>query len=885
MTFNNGETRQVEASRQFERISFRLVTLSHPVRLVFGLLAATFALPVVSAETAGWSCRLELEGRKLDQALRILQQEGLPIFFSSELVTSDLEVERAPCGATPREIMDALLRPHRLLARASVRDRLVVARRPPELGRLEGLAITSAGRPVANVAISFLGQADSDSAAAATLQSKTDRQGRFHLDLPPGEYQIEARRPGYAIMTWGPFAVATGRVTQQRLELVASPGVVEEIQVTSKVGSASENPGTLRLDASALALLPHQNDDWLKAAGQMTGVASAEASARPNVRGGRDDEVLISLDGLELLAPYHLQDFDSALSIVTPSALDSLELIAGGYPASYGDRMGSVIEMATVDSAAADRLDFSLGTHFGEVGAAGSFAGERGHWLARVRAGSQRLALTIRGRNVDPRFWDLMAKADFQLTSAQSVEGHLLLTGDSFTQNRDLSNVDREAISTAWENHYVWVDHAAVVGRETLIESIISSGRVDRDREGALNIPGQSFEVVDQRELRVLGLKQSYLREHGIFGWEAGYQVRALSSSFDYANSRDLAGPLVALRALPAQGDTRFAGSFDFDQVGAYVIQRWRPADARLELDLGLRYDEIGLTHDQRLSPRAELSWRVNSVARLRAAWGHFYQSQRPYELQVEDGEQVLFGSEGSEHRLIGLDCDLPRGFGLRLEAYQRRLSDPRARSENLFDTEMVFPEFGQDRVSLAPDAGRAQGIEMTLRGAGRPRFSWQVSAAYSEAYDEIDGSKVRRAFDQPIAVAAEGAYRWRREASVEDEGWSLGYFFSWHRGWPTTPVNGFLSASGEIEPRLGPLRSDRLPDYHRLDLRLARGWRLKYGRLSAYLDLQNLYDRKNVRGYADFHFSIDEAGGIDLRSRPTTWGGFLPSLGVRWRF
>ena len=48
-------------------------------------------------------------------------------------------------------------------------------------------------------------------------------------------------------------------------------------------------------------------------------------------------------------------------------------------------------------------------------------------------------------------------------------------------------------------------------------------------------------------------------------------------------------------------------------------------------------------------SPRLNLAWRVDPRSVVRASWGRFYQSQRPYELQVEDAEQRLFPAERSE--------------------------------------------------------------------------------------------------------------------------------------------------------------------------------------------------------------------------------------------
>jgi hypothetical protein len=78
-------------------------------------------------------------------------------------------------------------------------------------------------------------------------------------------------------------------------------------------------------------------------------------------------------------------------------------------------------------------------------------------------------------------------------------------------------------------------------------------------------------------------------------------------------------------------------------------------------------------------------------------------------------------------------------------------------------------------------------------------------------------------------------------------------------------------------------VRGERLPSYHRLDLRFGRSWALFGGRLGAYVDLQNVYDRANLRGFENFELGFDAAGRPVVRSDAVSWGGFLPSFGIRW--
>ena len=111
--------------------------------------------------------------------------------------------------------------------------------------------------------------------------------------------------------------------------------------------------------------------------------------------------------------------------------------------------------------------------------------------------------------------------------------------------------------------------------------------------------------------------------------------------------------------------------------------------------------------------------------------------------------------------------------------------------------------------------------------------------------------------------------------------------------GWPTTPLTVVeetvlrLDEEGEIEtavefvPVLGSRFSTRLPEYHRLDVRASRRWRARSAAVALFIDIQNVYDRRNISG---FDFQIDEDVG-SLISNPETWAGILPSVGISFEF
>ena len=102
------------------------------------------------------------------------------------------------------------------------------------------------------------------------------------------------------------------------------------------------------------------------------------------MRGGRRDETRILLDGQELYDTYHLNDYDSALSVVAAATLDSVDLSTGGFSVDHGDRMSGVLEMTTATPTGPRRTSVGLGVLNAHLGSSGAFDDQRGSWIVHA---------------------------------------------------------------------------------------------------------------------------------------------------------------------------------------------------------------------------------------------------------------------------------------------------------------------------------------------------------------------------------------------------------------------------------------------------------------------------------------------------------------------
>jgi hypothetical protein len=78
--------------------------------------------------------------------------------------------------------------------------------------------------------------------------------------------------------------------------------------------------------------------------------------------------------------------------------------------------------------------------------------------------------------------------------------------------------------------------------------------------------------------------------------------------------------------------------------------------------------------------------------------------------------------------------------------------------------------------------------------------------------------------------------------------GYEFGARFRYATGMPRTPVVGqyLNSSTGYYEPVFGAHNSIRIPDFYQLDTRIEKGFVMQRMKLSTFIDIQNITNRKN---------------------------------------
>jgi hypothetical protein len=809
-------------------------------------------------------------GRPLDEVLRELQSRGVPLVFTSELVRPGMTVVEEPGGGDAAGLLASLLAPHGLAVQAAPGGVLVVVRaEEPARGSVVGHVLARGGGVLPGAAITV--------AAGQGPPAATAADGSFRIGgLAAGNHVLIASAPGYLEQRTD-LLLAAGAVRRVELRLAPQPVFAGEIVVQpSRLTLLRERPdSSFSLGREEIDRLPHLADDVFRAAALLPGTAANDVSARLEVHGGRSDEVRVLLDGQELYEPFHLADYDHALSIVPARSLDGVTLTTGAYPASHGDRMSGVLDLRTATPVRQGEVLLSLSVLDALAVGGGRFANERGAWLVSGRRGSLDQAGDAIGGD-DPLFWDLFAKSE--LDTRRGRFGMRLLTARDELTVEKADEESFETFANDYRSTYGWLSHQHA-GARLLVDSVLSWARLARRRGGMGEESDGGFALRDRRDVRVWGGEQAWalqLAGPGSHVPRWGAEARHYEASLDYAKRLDDPFVVRAPFAPPRLLEHAFAGELSGEHYGLWASDRFALGGAATA-ELGLRHDRHPGGAASAWSPRANLAVRLGERSVGRLSWGHFFQSQRPYELQVEDGERLLAAAaERSTHWVAGWERLLAPNRagieGVRLELYRRSIARPRVRYENLLEPLNVFQEIEPDRVRIAPARARAEGAELLLRGTPRRRLDWWLAYGWARSEDRLDDRWVPRARDQRHSLVLDLGWRLPR-------GWTLDAAWRYHTGWPTTPVHAAEDDEGALTAVFGPLRSERLPDYHRLDVRASRSWPLRVGRLTFFVDLQNVYDRANLSG---FDVELDEDAGVVLLESER-WPGLFPSLGITW--
>jgi hypothetical protein len=851
------------------------------------LLSGAGALDAQDVPLLERPARLDVRDVSVEEGLRALQlRSGVAMAYSPDLLPPDVRVDCACSDVTVAEALDHLLLGTGLTYSEGRRQVLVGrARRPGPTGStLVGTVVESGnGRPIAAAEVVVSG--------GRSVLSGDD--GRFVLSgLRGSDISVTVRALGYRSARRD---VSVRGVDALRLELDRAPIPLSEIVIApGSFGVLEVTPSAAGVTVSReeIEAIPQFGDDVFRTLKRMPGVSTDDVSTRLSVRGGTPRDVLVRLDGLELFEPYHLKDLDGALGIVDVQSLGSVDLLTGGFPVEFGDKSAAIFDMHTRRPPSVGTRT-TLGMSLSSLSAIsqGTFAADRGQWLTSLRRGFLEYVLAV--TNVDddlsPSYWDVLTRVQYLLSDHHSLSAQLLWAGDDMRW-RDAETASM--VNSTWSNGYGWLTWKGVLRERVHAETVLSAGRLTRDRAGSAVNPDRgeftplSSAVRDEATVDFTAIRQDLsveLAREVLLKF--GVEVRRSSASYDYYGAATRWALDDQDRLIRAGDTTTVEVSPSGDELAGWAALRGRGGP--LTWEGGIRYDRYSLTDEDRWSPRVLVRWDPGPSTSVKASVGGYAQSQGIHELQSQDGQDSFDPAAVARQSAFGVEHRFSQGWAVRAEAYLRRVARPLPEWVNLSRAVNPIPEVESDRRRIAGDRARAHGVELLLSREGTGGPSW--SASYALAWSDIflDGIWRPRTLDQRHTLNLAGAWRF-------GSSWQLSGSWQYHTGWPfTDQMLDVVVAQAPEGPEsidvlrrgFGELNADRLPAYHRLDLRVTRAFTFERSRLELFLDVFNVYDRTNLRGW---QWSLRSNGDGSYRAVKDTGEEqlpIMPTIGFRWVF
>jgi outer membrane receptor protein involved in Fe transport len=717
--------------------------------------------------------------------------------------------------------------------------------RPPIRGTVKD-ATTGKPVPAATVMNQDTGDASvTDDDGSFELPSRLDGPGRL-LVIDPSYQTAEVRFDGTA-------AVAI------TLDPISLGG--EEIVIVAERDRATAGEAAMRREE--ILRIPGARGDALAAVKNLPGVANTQGfgpSAGIVIRGSSPADSRIFVDGFEIPILYHLGGIQSVL----PSEMiDDLVYAPGAFGVELGKASGGTIHVASRKGARelagfAEVSFINAATMLqGPLGKKGSFAfaARRSYIDALIPLVVPRdggLAFTAL-----PRYYDYQLRADYELTPDLKLSAFLFGSDDRFavaTDGQDPGEPSR-------------FENTARFTRAIVSATYSKPGRYNKLAVSALT-QRTGLVLGDDRFLRVAPDSLAARNEARI-GLGRGVALLAGGE----LETRDVAVRLKLPRP-PREGEPSNPDLYG-DALIDTTIDRtlttsglWAALELQpvgwLKATAGVRIDDFRYNDETVVQPRVQSRVKLSRSTSLLAAGGLY---TRPPDHMDENLDPAL-DPERAWQTSVGIEQQLTRGVALTATAYHIDRSD------------MIAPAAAR-RPGMSTDgtgtyvnsgAGRSHGAELLLQARGARYFGW---AAYTYGRSE----RRDRPMDEARLFDSDQTHNLIVLGSVklgERGAWQLGGRFQLTSGTPYTPVMGAIydSDRNAYDPEYGRINSRRNPAQHQLDVRLDRSFSFKSWKLSAYLDVANVYVNPPVVGH-DYNRSYTER-------TETTGIPILPSIGVR---
>ena len=685
--------------------------------------------------------------------------------------------------------------------------------------------------------------------------------GAFRFtDIPAGAWAFRCTYVGYQTRV---DTVQLDDATPLQLELRLRPAPISVdrilVQGDRLRREREAQTGVVRLTRDIFETIPSVGEpDPLRSLQLLPGVqAASDISSGLYIRGGGPDQTLILLDGVTVYNPTHAFGFFSTFN---PDAVSDVTLYKGAYPAEYGGRLGAVVDVRSrtpkSDSLVGSASVSTIAARLALEGPAG-----KNRWsVSGRRTYLEPILSALRSNTPEIPFYNF-----YDLNANFTTERRQGWTEVSVYHGRDNLRIEPDAdtrLGINWGNTLGLVRYNRQLSKTLLGRVSVSGSEYESLTDASFfNTPVD----ITNRLRDFTALTSVNWQVSDAHSLEAGLQASAWDFRFQQSFNSDNS---IGFRSKPVE-------------LAIYADDQRSVQDARTSIRSGLRARYISDGDRLLIEPRLSIGHALTDRLRLKAGGGLYNQYLQLIASEGFSAADVYVpidetAKPGQSWQVVaGADWEASSVWHFSAETYYTGLS-------NLvdFDTRTAADQqsYTAEDLFVTGGTGWASGLELFAERRMGPMTGW-LGYTLGWSRRQFPGLNGDRAFppkyDRRHDLKAVVA--WRRGA------WRYAGSALLSTGQAYTPGAGryrIEDPAGGAQDDLilpGERNSARLLPYHRMDVSATRDFRL-FGRpASAFLQVFNLYSRRN-EWFVQFDDTKPEVEVV--RMLP-----FVPSLGIEFAF
>jgi TonB family protein len=718
--------------------------------------------------------------------------------------------------------------------------------------------------PFADVAVFIAGQ-----------RAVTNADGAFHFDaLPVGTHEVELT--GAEVAKSAPLSLTL--TAQKRLEVIWYIARKQRYSSTVRGQRVVQETVEHTLSGDELRHIPGTQGDTLRAVQTLPGVARAAFGGGQIIVWGTSPASTRSyVDGVYIPTLYH---FGGLRSTVNGEMVQDLTFMPGGFGVEYGRGYGGVIEIDTrkpkdngihgfvqldlidaslmLDARLTKTLSVTVAARRSTIDA----------WLPYVTPNNFQLT---------PTYWDYQVKLHWHPTSRDDLE--IFFFGSDDALNVSLRRPDPATSATLDSHtyyHRLLAKYQRRLGRATVtvtpwigLDQPIQANGSFGNTAITFNVGTFAYGLRSVARLPVT----SWLRADAGVDFEGARWTFAGSAPFAGATrGGGMGGGGGGGSVGSSPGLLQDSATLYVNNTAPFVALAFALANKKLSITPGLRLDVYAFNNFDvtgkfshayaNVEPRLAVRYQINKWAAVKAATGLYYEPPQIFNLIAAVGNPNLLPEQGW-HYVAGADFDPYTSLHIEVEGFYKDLR------------QLVVPgEHAGDPIQENDGIGRVYGAELLVRQEMFHNFFGWVAYTISRSERKDHPDQPWRLFssDQTHILTILGSYKLPR-------GYQVGLRFRYVTGNPYTPIKQsyFNASTGDYVSLPGDPFSQRLSDFHQLDVRFDKTWTFNRWRLSVYLDIQNLYNYRSEES-RQYNFNFTQ-------SQPVTGLPFVPDLGIRGDF